>query len=72
MSDYVVSVQSAVGSDHGQYTVIVRNVASYNNVSWQPTITFTVAVTDPCRISSAVIAYTPLVRMDVVLGETKT
>ena len=51
-------------------TVIVKNRVVYGQTIWEPSITFTIDIKDPCRTST--ITKVSLDAMSVVLGKTST
>ena len=54
-------------SHHAVNTVIVQNRVIYGATIWEPSITFTIDIKDPCRTST--ITAISLDAMSVVLGE---
>lgn len=65
---YVLTVISTDGlAHHGVNTVIVKDTVLYESDVWEPSITFDITITDPCRTST--ITAITLSSMTVVLGE---
>lgn len=65
---YVVTVVSTDGLNHHDVnTVIVKNTVLYEDQVFEPSITFDITITDPCRTST--ITAITLTSMTVVLGE---
>ena len=56
--------------DHAVNTVIVKNRVVYGQTIWEPSITFTIDIKDPCRTST--ITAVSLDAMSVVLGQEAT
>ena len=65
---YVLTVVSTDGlSHHADNPVIVQNFVTYEEQAWEPSLSFTVYITDPCRAST--ITPVTVSAMTVVLGE---
>ena len=66
---YVITVYSQDGlSHHAENSVLVQNFVQYAGNTWQPQVTFTIDVTDPCR-TSTITEVTLASTMSVVLGQ---
>ena len=70
VSDYRISVSSAVLDIHGVYTLTLTDTVTYNDQSWAPSVAFDVDIRDPCKTST--IEAITLTDMTVTLGESVT
>ena len=67
---YVLTVVSTDGlNHHADETVIVQNFVEYDGTTWDPSLSFVISITDPCRTST--ITAITLSGMSVILGETE-
>ena len=70
VSDYRISVSSAVLDIHGVYALTLTDTVTYNDQAWAPSVTFDVDIRDPCKTST--IEAIALTDMTVTLGESVT
>jgi hypothetical protein len=67
---YRITAVSNDPTKHNSYTLILKDWITYGSQNFQPSITFTFKITDPCRTS--VITAVPLTATwDVILGTTQ-
>ena len=64
---YVLNIESTDGLNHHQTVPVnLKNTVTYSSDVWEPQISFSIEITDPCRTST--ITPLTLTAMSVVLG----